>query len=248
MHATGPRLLARKCNEYVRERVGIFEWALLNEVVRKSLPMLASLVSLVSGWSVGWVCRHELTLFMWLESKALKSHDITHKRSPKNTEKKFQTKSQHETAERRAGKEKKSCQVSFVMIIFHTAFRMFPAFLFSLPSAAKPNSILKLESTCLGPELFPFWLFLMLKIKTKLFSIGNWIKKQAGMQHFYGRAGQRHISAVLRLWPNNEMRKAMRRFWWRFRKNVSFMADVEIKEENSIRLAFISQNLICNKI
>lgn len=111
MHETGPRLLARKCNEYVRERVGIFEWALLNEVVRKSVPMLVS-----DGWSVGWVCRHELTLFMWhlslwrfwLDSKALQSHDITHKRSPKNTEKKFNRKSTWDGgAERRAGKEKK---------------------------------------------------------------------------------------------------------------------------------------------
>lgn len=152
MHETGPRLLARKCNEYVRERVGIFEWALLNEVVRKSVPMLVS-----DGWSVGWVCRHELTLFtwqlslwrFWLDSKALQSHDITHKRSPKNTEKKIQPKV---NMRRRSGAEgrkgEKSCQVSFVMIIFHTAFRMFAAFLFSLPSSAKPNSILKLESTC----------------------------------------------------------------------------------------------------
>lgn len=117
MHETGPRLLARKCNEYVRERVGIFEWALLNEVVRKSVPMLVS-----DGWSVGWVCRHELTLFMWhlrlwrfwLDSKALQSHDITHKRSPKNTEKKFNRKSTWDGgAERSGGQERRKKLSSF---------------------------------------------------------------------------------------------------------------------------------------
>lgn len=86
------------------------------------------------------------------------------KRPKKRKEKFSQTKL-------RAGRQKKSCQVSFMIIISATAFRMFQLLLSFLfyppPHCFDSKSILKLESTCLGQSFSIPTFVLMLKIKKK---------------------------------------------------------------------------------